>query len=52
MMTTTQMRRRRREALGNALLVVLVVVGAIAYGVDLANRTEQRLATRARAAAR
>jgi hypothetical protein len=40
-------RNRRREALGNILLVVLLVAGAVAYGVDLGNRTEQRLAARA-----
>lgn len=40
-------RKRRREALGNILLVVLLVAGAVAYGVDLGNRTEQRLAARA-----
>lgn len=40
-------RKRRREAVGNISLVVLLVIGAIAYGVDLGNRTEQRLAARA-----
>lgn len=39
-------RNRRREALGNILLVVLLVAGAVAYGIDLGNRTEQRLAAR------
>ncbi len=39
-------RKRRREALGNILLVVLLIAGAVAYGVDLGNRTEQRLAAR------
>lgn len=40
-------RKRRRETLGNILLVVLLVAGAVAYGIDLGNRTEQRLAARA-----
>jgi len=42
-------RKRRREALGNILLVVLLIAAAVAYGVDLGNRTERRLAARAAA---
>lgn len=39
-------KRRRLEIVGNILLCVLLAIGAIAYGVDLGNRTEQRLAAR------
>lgn len=39
-------KRRRLEIVGNILLCVLLAIAAIAYGVDLGNRTEQRLAAR------
>ena len=45
-------RSRRLEMLGNALLVVLAMAGAVAYGIDLADRTEARLAARAERSAR
>jgi hypothetical protein len=48
----TRTRSRRLEMLGNALLVVLAMAGAVAYGIDAANRTEARLEARAERSAR
>ena len=43
---------RRREAVGNVLIFVLVLMAVVAYGVDVANRTEARLQARAERSAR
>ena len=38
--------------IGNALMMVLAMALAVAYGIDMANRTEARLSARAERAAR
>lgn len=43
---------RRREAVGNVLIIVLALMAVVAYGVDMANRTEARLQARAERSAR
>lgn len=40
------MKKQRMEKLGNALVVVLALSFVAAYAVDMANRTEARLAAR------
>lgn len=40
------------EALGNILIAVLAIALVVAYAVDMANRTESRLAERAARMAR
>jgi len=41
------MKKQRMEKLGNALVVVLALSFVAAYAVDMANRTEHRLQSRA-----